>query len=114
MNLEKLSKAVLRDVNVPQGNKAVDATLRFFAKEGLAKARQAVSGAAKEYAERAADLVEVRSEQEYQRMNHLLTMRGKAAGNAELQQLRKNVQDRRKVVANPQLRLDAIRLLVCR
>lgn len=113
-NLESLSKAALRDVNVPQGNRAVDATIRFFAKEGLAKARQSVSGVAKEYAEKAADLVEIRSEQEYQRMNHLLTIRGKAAGNAQLQQLRKNVGDRRKVVANPQLRLDAIRLLVCR
>ena len=112
--LESLSKAELRDVDVPQGNKAVDATLRFFAKEGLAKARQTVSVPAKEYAEKAADLVETRSEQEYQRMNHLLTMRGKAAGNTVLQQMRKNVGDRRKVVANPQLRLDAIRLLVCR
>ena len=112
--LESLAKAELRDVDVPQGNKAVDATLRFFAKEGLAKARQTVSLPAKEYAEKAADLVETRSEQEYQRMNHLLTMRGKAAGNAMLQQMRKNVGDRRKVVANPQLRLDAIRLLVCR
>jgi ATP-dependent helicase HepA len=112
--LESLSKAELRDVDVPQGNKAVDATLHFFAKEGLAKARQTVSVPAKEYAEKAADLVEARSEQEYQRMNHLLTMRGKAAGSALLQQMRKNVSDRRKVVANPQLRLDAIRLLVCR
>lgn len=112
--LESLAKAELRDVDVPQGNKAVDATLRFFAKEGLAKARQTVSVPAKEYAEKAADLVETRSEQEYQRMNHLLTMRGKAAGNTVLQQMRKNVGDRRKVVANPQLRLDAIRLLVCR
>ena len=90
-----------------------DVVERAF-KEGLAKARQAVSIPAKEYAEKAADLVENRSEQEYQRMNHLLTMRGKAAGNATLQQMRKNVSDRRKVVANPQLRLDAIRLLVCR
>ena len=112
--LESLAKAELRDVDVPQGNKAVDATLRFFAKEGLAKARQTVSVPAKEYAEKAADLVETRSEQEYQRMNHLLTMRGKAAGNTVLQQMRKNVGDRRKVVANPQLRLDAVRLLVCR
>ena len=112
--LEALSKAELRDVDVPQGNKAVDATLHFFAKEGLAKARQTVSVPAKEYADKAADLVETRSEQEYQRMNHLLTMRGKAAGSAMLQQMRKNVGDRRKVVANPQLRLDAIRLLVCR
>ena len=113
-HLADLAGVELRDVNVPQGNKAVDATLRFFAKEGLAKARQAVAASAKEYAEKAADLVEARSEQEYQRMNHLLTMRGKAAGNAMLQQMRKNVSDRRKVVANPQLRLDAIRLLVCR
>lgn len=113
-HLADLAGVELRDVNVPQGNKAVDATLKFFAKEGLAKARQAVAASAKEYAEKAADLVEARSEQEYQRMNHLLTMRGKAAGNTVLQQMRKNVSDRRKVVANPQLRLDAIRLLVCR
>lgn len=113
-HLADLAGVELRDVNVPQGNKAVDATLKFFAKEGLAKARQAVAASAKEYAEKAADLVEARSEQEYQRMNHLLTMRGKAAGNTVLQQMRKNVGDRRKVVANPQLRLDAIRLLVCR
>ncbi|WP_290743555.1 RNA polymerase-associated protein RapA [Fibrobacter sp. UBA4309] len=113
-HLADLAGVELRDVNVPQGNKAVDATIKFFAKEGLAKARQAVAASAKEYAEKAADLVEARSEQEYQRMNHLLTMRGKAAGNTVLQQMRKNVGDRRKVVANPQLRLDAIRLLVCR
>lgn len=113
-HLADLAGVELRDVNVPQGNKAVDATLKFFAKEGLAKARQAVAASAKEYAEKAADLVEARSEQEYQRMNHLLTMRGKAAGNTVLQQMRKNVGDRKKIVANPQLRLDAIRLLVCR
>ena len=113
-HLEALSKAEVRDVNVPQGNKAVDATLRYFAKEGLALAKKAVSGIAKEYADKAANAVEARSEQEYQRMNHLLTMRGKAAGSAELKQLRKNVADRKKIVANPQLRLDAIRLLVCR
>ena len=113
-HLADLAGVELRDVNVPQGNKAVDATIKFFAKEGLAKARQAVAASAKEYAEKAADLVEARSEQEYQRMNHLLTMRGKAAGNTVLQQMRKNVSDRKKIVANPQLRLDAIRLLVCR
>ena len=113
-HLEALSKAEVRDVNVPQGNKAVDATLRYFAKEGLAIAKKAVSGFAKEYADKAASAVEARAEQEYQRMNHLLTMRGKAAGSAELKQLRKNVGDRKKIVATPQLRLDAIRLLVCR
>ena len=40
--------------------------------------------------------------------------RGKAGNSSELQQLRKNVFDRKKIVANPQLRLDAIRLVVCR
>jgi ATP-dependent helicase HepA len=113
-HLKAVEKAELRDVNVPQGNKAVDATLRYFAKEGLAIAKRNVSGVAKEYADKAAAAVEARSEQEYQRMNHLLTMRGKAGNNAELAQLRKNVAERKKIVANPQLRLDAIRLLVCR
>lgn len=113
-HLKAVEKAELRDVNVPQGNKAVDATLRYFAKEGLAIAKRNVSGVAKEYADKAAAAVEARSEQEYQRMNHLLTMRGKAGNNAELAQFRKNVAERKKIVANPQLRLDAIRLLVCR
>ena len=47
-------------------------------------------------------------------MNHLLSMRGKAGNNTQLQQLRKNAQEWKKVISNPQLRLDAIRLLVCR
>ena len=110
----KTLKAEVRDVDVPQGNRAVDATISYFAHGGLAAARQCVSGLAKEYAEKAAAAVEARSEQEYQRVNHLLTMRGKAGNSAELQQLRKNVFDRKKIVANPQLRLDAIRLVVCR
>ena len=113
-HLAELQNAEVRDVNVPQGNKAVDATIRYFAHGGLAVAKQCVNGLAKEYAEKAAAAVETRSEQEYQRVNHLLTMRGKAGNNAELQQLRKNVFDRKKIVANPQLRLDAIRLVVCR
>lgn len=112
--LEKLANGKFKDVGVPQGNPAVDMTLKYFAKEGFSVARRIATAAAKEYAEKAASAVEARSEQEYQRMNHLLTMRGKAGGNAELQQLRKNVAERKKIVANPQLRLDAIRLLVCR
>ena len=73
-----------------------------------------MSAKAKEIAEVAAAAVEARAEQEYQRMNHLLSMRGKAGNNAQLQQLRKNAQEWKKVISNPQLRLDAIRLLVCR
>jgi ATP-dependent helicase HepA len=62
----------------------------------------------------AAAAVEARAEQEYQRMNHLLSMRGKAGNNSQLQQLRKNALEWKKVISNPQIRLDAIRLLVCR
>jgi len=112
--LDKLKTASLRDVAVPRGNKAVDATLRFFAKEGLGFARQSINAMAKEYAEKAADLVEKRTEQEYQRMNHLMLMRGHGGSSTALQQMKKNVTERRKIVSTPQLRLDAIRLLVCR
>ena len=113
-HFEEFSNAALKDVGVPQGNAAVDMMLRYFAKDGLAKARLIVSEQAKKYAEEAANAVEARSEQEYQRMNHLLSMRGKAGTSEALKQLRKNVQERKKIVANPQLRLDAIRLVVCK
>ena len=110
----ELKTASFKDVPVPQGNAAVNMTLKYFGKEGLAIARRVVSAKAKEIAEGAAAAVEARAEQEYQRMNHLLSMRGKAGNNAQLQQLRKNAQEWKKVISNPQLRLDAIRLLVCR
>ncbi|MCF0223000.1 MAG: helicase, partial [Fibrobacter sp.] len=109
-----LANANLRDVPVPQGNAAVNMTLKYFGKEGLAIARRIAMAKAKEMADEASIAVETRAEQEYQRMNHLLMMRGKAGANAALQQLRKNAQEWKKVVSQPQLRLDAIRLLVCR
>jgi ATP-dependent helicase HepA len=112
--LAQLQCGQFKDVGVPQGNSAVDMTLKFFAKEGFAAARRVAMASAKEYAEGASAAVEARCEQEYQRMNHLLTMRGKGGNSAQLQQLRKNVQEWKKVVSNPQIRLDAIRLLVCR
>ena len=112
--LEALRNGQFKDVGVPQGNAAVDMTLKYFAKDGFAIARRIATAKAKEYAESAAEAVEARSEQEYQRMNHLLSMRGKAGGSSELMQLRKNVAERKKVVSNPQIRLDAIRLIVCR
>ncbi|MDO4946942.1 MAG: RNA polymerase-associated protein RapA [Fibrobacter sp.] len=112
--LEDLAKATFKDVAVPQGNPAVNMTLKYFGKEGLAIARREVTAKAKELAEQAAEAVEARAEQEYQRMNHLLTMRGKAGNNEQLKQLRKNAQEWKKIISNPQLRLDAIRLLVCR
>lgn len=110
----ELKNANFKDVPVPQGNAAVNMTLKYFGKEGLAIARRIVSAKAKEIAEVAAEAVEARAEQEYQRMNHLLSMRGKSGNNAQLQQLRKNAQEWKKIISNPQIRLDAIRLLVCR
>ncbi|WP_295861807.1 RNA polymerase-associated protein RapA [uncultured Fibrobacter sp.] len=112
--VESLRCGQFKDVGVPQGNPAVDMTLKFFAKEGFSAARRIAMASAKEYAEAASLAVEARCEQEYQRMNHLLTMRGKGGNSAQLQQLRKNVQEWKKTVSNPQIRLDAIRLLVCR
>ena len=112
--LEDLKTACFKDVPVPQGNAAVNMTLKYFGKDGLSIARRVVSAKAKEIAEVAASAVENRAEQEYQRMNHLLSMRGKAGNNAQLQQLRKNAQEWKKIISNPQIRLDAIRLLVCR
>ncbi|MCF0221364.1 MAG: RNA polymerase-associated protein RapA [Fibrobacter sp.] len=109
-----LACASFKDVPVPQGNAAVNLTLKYFSKDGLAIARRSATAQAKELAEQAAAAVECRAEQEYQRMNHLLMMRGKAGNNEQLKQLRKNVQDWKKTISNPQLRLDAIRLLVCR
>ena len=112
--LPELEKASFKDVPVPQGNAAVNMTLKYFGKDGLAIARRIVMAQAKELAETAAAAVEIRAEQEYQRMNHLLTMRGKAGNNEQLKQLRKNAQEWKKIISTPQLRLDAIRLLVCR
>lgn len=112
--LPELAKATFKDVAVPQGNPAVNMTLKYFGKDGLAIARREVTAKAKEMAEVAAEAVELRAEQEYQRMNHLLAMRGKAGNNDQLKQLRKNAQEWKKIISNPQLRLDAIRLLVCR
>lgn len=112
--LPELKTASFKDVPVPQGNVAVNMTLKYFGKDGLAIARRIVMAQAKEMAEVAAEAVEARAEQEYQRMNHLLTMRGKAGNNDQLKQLRKNAQEWKKIISTPQLRLDAIRLLVCR
>ncbi len=53
-------------------------------------------------------------EQEYQRKQHLLSLRGKAESDTSLPILRKNIQERKKAAAFPQLRLDAVRLIVCR
>lgn len=113
-SLAALDKASLRDTKVPQNSPPVTAKLKFFATIGLAEAKRLAIATMNEYAEKAAIDVEARSEQEYQRLNHLLALRGKAENSPVLALLRKNIQERKKAALTPQLRLDAIRLLVCR
>jgi ATP-dependent helicase HepA len=112
--LAELDKALLRDTKVPQNSPPVTAKLKFFATTGLAEAKRSAMVFMKDYSEKAADGVEVRSEQEYQRLNHLLALRGKAENSPVLALLRKNILERKKAALTPQLRLDAVRLLVCR
>lgn len=110
----ELKKAELKDVSVPQGNAAVNMTIKYFEKEGLAIARRIINAKAKEIAEVSANAVEERLEFEYQRANHLLGMRGKSGDSEMLKKMRKNILERKKAILTPQLRLDSIRLLVCR
>lgn len=112
--LDSLDHGECKDVPVPQNSPAVTAKLKFFEQTGLASAKRIATDKMKEYAEAAEVAVEHRIEQEYQRMNHLLSLRGKAEDSPILKELRKNIQERKKAAANPQLRLDAIRLIVCR
>ena len=55
--LDDLKNACFKDVPVPQGNAAVNMTLKYIGKDGLVIARRIVSANAKEYAEEAAAAV---------------------------------------------------------
>ncbi|MDR1759133.1 MAG: RNA polymerase-associated protein RapA [Fibrobacter sp.] len=112
--LDALDKGESKDVPVPQNAPAVTAKIRFFEQAGLTSAKRIATEKMNELAETASLAVEHRIEQEYQRIHHLLTLRGKAEGSPVLNELRKNIQERKKAAASPQLRLDAIRLIVCR
>ncbi|MFA6834969.1 MAG: RNA polymerase-associated protein RapA [Fibrobacteraceae bacterium] len=110
----KMDAGKVRDTLVPQKIPVVTEKLRYFASTGLALAKRIASKQMEEIAAVSAEKVEERAEQEYQRANHLLTLRGKAANSAFLAELRKNVQEHKRTALQPQIRLDAIRLLVCR
>lgn len=112
--LAALDSGKMRNANVPQKVPVVTEKLRYFASTGHALAKRIASQRMEELAKASAVQIEERAEREYQRMNHLLTLRGKAQNNPFLEQLRKNVALYRKAALNPQIRLDAIRLLVCR
>lgn len=112
--LPALDEGSLKAAPIPKGNAAVAAKIRYFGNEGLAIVKRIVAVQVTEIADKAALEVEDRCEQEYQRTQHLLALRGKAENSPVLQILRKNVLERKKAAATPQLRLDAVRLIVCR
>ncbi len=112
--LPSMDSGKMRDANVPQKVPVVTEKLRYFASTGHALAKRIATLKMEEFAAVASQKVEERAEREYQRMNHLLSLRGKAQNNPVLDALRKNVSVRKKAAQSPQLRLDSIRLLVCR
>ncbi len=112
--LEKMDSGKMRNANVPQKVPVVTEKLRYFASTGHAMAKRIASQKMEAFSKEAAEKVGERAEQEYQRMNHLLSLRGKAQNSAVLDGLRKNVAVFKKAALNSQIRLDSIRLLVCR
>lgn len=112
--LEELEYAKLADLNVPQKNAVIEAKLRYFGGECLAVAKRLATDFANGLTEQVLEKLDARLDAEYDRMRHLVSMRGDAEGNSELAKLKKNNMERRKAVAQPAVRLDAIRLVVCR
>lgn len=110
----KMDAGKMRNANVPQKVPVVTEKLRYFASTGHALAKRIAMQKMERFAGESAAKVEERAEREYQRMNHLLSLRGKAQNSPLLDALRKNVGIYRKAALNPQIRLDSIRLLVCR
>ncbi len=112
--IAKMDAGKMRNANVPQKVPVVTEKLRYFASTGHALAKRIAQQRMERFAAESAAKVEERAEREYQRMNHLLSLRGKAQNSPLLDSLRKNVGIFRKAALNPQIRLDSIRLLVCR
>ena len=112
--LPQLDKATpLRDTAPPPGP-VMKQKLEYFSGPGLAEARKIAQEFTNEVANRSAQAVERRLNLEFERTHHLLTLRGKAENSPVLAQLRKNLAERKKAAQNPQIRLDSIRLLICR
>lgn len=113
-SLPKMDAGKMRNANVPQKVPAVTEKLRYFASTGHALAKRIATQRMENFAKISAEKIGERAEREYQRMNHLLSLRGKAQNSPLLDVLRKNIPAYRKAALNPQIRLDSIRLLVCR
>ena len=71
--LASLDEGSSKTAPIPQGNAAVATKIRYFASEGFAIAKRVVSIQVSEISEKASLAVESRSEQEYQRKQHLLS-----------------------------------------
>ncbi|HSQ41284.1 MAG TPA: RNA polymerase-associated protein RapA, partial [Fibrobacteraceae bacterium] len=111
--LEALNEAPLKNCALPQGP-ALSAKMKYFASDALSTARQAALHKSQEIATKAAERVGERLEREYQRAQYLLALQGKSENTAFLVEFRRSIVERKKAVLAPQLRLDGIRLLVCR
>ena len=111
--LEDMDEAILKNCALPQGT-ALTAKMKYFAGEGLSIARQIANGHSQEMATKALEKVSERLESEYQRAQYLLALQGKAEDSAFLTDFRRSIVERKKAVQAPQIRLDSIRLLVCR
>ena len=111
---EKLKTASFKDVPVPQGKPAVTAKLNYFASEGFNLAKKDVQEKSSEIVNNVSRAIEDKLTKEYLRTKHLLALRGSSENSDELLEMKKNIAERKKYVEKPSVRLDAIRLIVCR
>lgn len=114
--LEELDKAsaFIRDASIPQGNAIMNSKLAYFAGEGFEAAKRIVSEKVSEISVAVGEAVEERLEAEYRRTRHLSKIRGTSENAAALNDAKKAIQERKKAVMQSTLRLDAIRLIVCK
>jgi len=111
--LDDMAQATLKNCALPQGT-ALSAKMKYFATEGLSIARKIAASHSSALSAQSVEKVGERLEREYQRVQYLLSLQGKAEDSPLLIDFRKGVIERKKAVMNPQLRLDSVRLLVCR
>lgn len=111
--LEHLDIATLRSCSLPSGE-MMTKFLGWFAGDGLSKARSIAVPHSHAEALRAAKAVGERLDAEFQRARHLLELRGQSSQSPILSTMRKQTAERAKAALAPQLRLDAVRILVCK
>mgnify|MGYP006051050837 CR=1 FL=1 len=93
-------------LNVGQSIKALE--------KDFSKAKEIVGRQFAEVVEDVSVKVTERLDSEYARLKHLMSMRGSSENTPALVTMKKNIQDRKKALSGALLRLDGIRLVVCR